>query len=150
MAKNKAKQNKLAKADDDVLKITPENKCTFCVGSKCCTYITHLIDTPRAIADFDYLLWQVSHEHVQLYKDEDGWFLLIADAPCAHLTPTGGCGIYEQRPQVCRAHTNDYCEFDATAEEGFELFFPDYESLDKYCRKRFKKWDKRFKKLAKQ
>ena len=29
-----------------------------------------------------------------------------------------------------------------------EVFFPDYASLLKYCRKRFKNWDKRFKKAT--
>ncbi|HHJ11679.1 MAG TPA: YkgJ family cysteine cluster protein [Chromatiales bacterium] len=122
------------------MKITPENKCSFCRESKCCTYVTQQIDTPRSKDDFQTLLWQVSHEGVSAYKDEDGWFLLF-DSRCSHLQPDGRCGIYEQRPWVCREHDNDYCEYDAPAEEGFELHFPDYDSLLAYCRKRFKRWD---------
>ncbi|MCW9089416.1 MAG: YkgJ family cysteine cluster protein [Gammaproteobacteria bacterium] len=123
----------------------PEQKCNLCNNSKCCTYITHQLDTPRSMSEFDVLLWQLSHQNVQAYKDEDGWFLLI-NTPCLHLQPGGGCGIYQERPQICRDHSNDYCEYDAPAEEGFELFFDGYDSLLKYCRKRFKGWDKRFKK----
>lgn len=123
------------------IEITPENKCSFCTNSKCCTYITQRIDTPRSKYDFDHLLWQVSHENVSVYKDEDGWYLLV-DARCTHLQPDGRCGIYERRPQICREHSNEYCEFDAPAEDGFELYFPTYESLLKYCKKRFKKWGK--------
>ena len=93
--------------------------------------------------DFDHLLWQTAHQHVQIYKDEDGWFLLV-NVSCKHLLPNGGCGIYETRPIVCREHSNDYCEYDAPAEEGFELFFDGYETLLEYCRTRFKSWDKRF------
>ncbi len=119
--------------------ITPENKCGFCTNSKCCTYLTQQLPTPRSKQDFDHLLWQISHENVQIYKDEDGWFLLVNN-PCKHLLPDGRCGIYDTRPQVCREHSNDYCEFDAPAEEGFELFFDSYESLLAYCRKRFKRW----------
>lgn len=121
--------------------ITPENKCSFCTNSKCCTYFTEQLATPRSKHDFDHLLWQISHDNVQIYKDEDGWFLLVNN-PCLHLHADGRCGIYETRPQVCREHSNDYCEYDEPAEEGFELFFDSYESLLKYCRKRFKRWGK--------
>ena len=89
--------------------------------------------------EFETLLWQVSHEKVSAYKDEDGWFLLF-DTTCSHLKPGGMCGIYDVRPEVCREHDNDYCEYDAPAEEGFDLYFPDYETLLAYCKKRFKKW----------
>ncbi len=123
------------------IEITPDNKCGYCTGSKCCTYITQQIDTPRSKADFELLLWQVSHEHVRLYQDEDGWFLLF-DTPCSHLLPDGRCGIYERRPQICRDYSNEWCEFDAPAEDGFKRYFPDYDSLLAYCRRRFKRWDR--------
>lgn len=123
------------------VEITSENKCGFCTGSICCTYITQKIPGPRSRHDFDELLWQLSHENVQAYKNEDGWFLLVNNR-CRHLQTDGRCGIYATRPQVCRDHTNDHCEFDAPAEDGFELFFDGYESLLKYCKKRFKSWGK--------
>ncbi len=122
--------------------ITPETKCGYCTSAKCCTYITQTVETPRSKYDFDHLLWQISHRNVQVYKDEDGWTLLV-NTPCKHLQPDGRCGIYEVRPQICREHSNDYCEFDSPSEDGFDLFFEDYEALLKYCRKRFKRWDKR-------
>ncbi len=124
---------------DKNIKITPENKCSFCTGSICCTYVTHHIDTPRSKADFLQLLWQVSHENVKLYKDDEGWVLLI-DGKCQHLQPNGDCGIYDERPDICREHDNDYCEFDAPSEEGFDLYFQNYEELLAYCKKRFKTW----------
>jgi hypothetical protein len=125
-------------------KITPQNKCSFCKGRTCCIYFTQQIDAPRSIEDFDLLLWQLSHRDTQLYKDEDGWFLLVNN-PCRHLQPNGDCGIYDQRPQVCRDHDNDDCEFDGPCgHDDFEVFFPDYESLLAYCRKRFKNWERRF------
>lgn len=127
------------------VKITPDNKCSFCKGSTCCTYFTQLIDTPRSMGDFDILLWQISHRDTQVYKDEDGWFLLVNNT-CRHLRPGGRCGVYENRPQICREHSNEDCEFDGpSGAEDFELFFPDYEALLAYCRKRFKNWDRRFK-----
>lgn len=124
--------------------ITPDNKCSFCKGSTCCSYLTQKIDAPRSIEDFDLLLWQLSHRDTQLYKDGDGWFLLVNNS-CRHLQTNGGCGIYDNRPQVCRDHDNDDCEFEGPCgADDFEEFFPDYESLLAYCRKRFKSWDRRF------
>jgi hypothetical protein len=47
------------------------------------------------------------------------------------------------RPSICRNHSNDFCEFDMPAEEGFDLSFRSYEELLGYCRKRFRGWDRR-------
>lgn len=123
--------------------LTPETKCGFCPGSKCCTYITQRIDAPRAMEDFDFLLWQISHREVEIYKDCDGWFLLF-NTTCVHLQADGRCGIYDKRPQICRDYSNDFCEFDEPAEKSFDLYFRTYEELLRYCRKRFKNWNKRF------
>lgn len=128
---------------DTSLKMTPDTKCGFCAGAKCCNYITQSIKAPRSKDDFDHLLWQLAHRNVQAYKDSDGWFLLVLTT-CNYLAPDGRCGIYETRPELCRDYSNDYCEYDSPAEEGFELFFDGYDALLAYCRKRFKNWDKRF------
>ena len=125
------------------IKVTNENKCSFCTGSICCTYVTQHLDTPRSKEDFRQLLWQVSHNNIKIYKDDDGWTLLV-EGSCQHLQIDGGCGIYEVRPEICREHTNDYCEFDAPSEDGFELYFENYHDLLKYCKKRFKSWDQLF------
>lgn len=124
---------------DPSFEITPENKCGLCTSTICCTYVTQQIDTPRSKKEFEYLLWQVSHKHVEIYQDDDGWYLLIQGA-CSHIQDDGACGIYEHRPQICRDHTNDYCEFDSPSEEGFDLYFRNYDELLKYCKKRFKHW----------
>ena len=116
------------------------DKCSRCLKSICCTYTTEALGTPRSKADFDHLLWQISHENIRIYKDDEGWYLLV-ESTCLHLQKDGRCGIYEDRPHVCRQHTNDYCEFDQPAEEGFELYFDSYPALLAYCRKRFKRWD---------
>ena len=122
--------------------LTPETKCDACPTSICCHYITQEIETPKSRYDFDFLLWQISHKGVQVYKDEGSWYLLF-ETTCRHLQKDGRCGIYEKRPQVCRDHSNDWCEMDEPLSVHWEQYFPDYESLDAYCRKRFKTWDKR-------
>ena len=115
------------------------NKCDLCSNSKCCTYVTQQIDKPRSKYDFEILLWQVSHDGVGAYKDDDGWFVMF-ETRCQHLLGDGRCDIYDDRPTICRSHSNDYCEYDAPAEDGFDLYFPDYDSLLQYCKKRFKRW----------
>ena len=62
--------------------------------------------------------------------------------PCLQLLPDGRCGIYDDRPLICRQYTNEYCEFDEDSSEGFELFFDSYDSLLSYVKKRFKTWGK--------
>ena len=121
------------------IKVTSENKCSFCTGSICCTYVTQHLDTPRSKEEFRQLLWQVSHNNIKIYKDGDGWTLLV-EGTCQHLQVNGGCGIYEDRPEICRDHSNDYCEFDSPSEDGFDLYFENYYDLLKYCKKRFKSW----------
>lgn len=118
------------------------NKCSRCINSICCTYTTEALGVaPRSKADFDHLLWQVSHQGVELYKDEGDWYLMI-QGRCEHLQPDGACAIYDERPQICRDYDNDWCEFDAPAEDGFELHFRNYAELLGYCKKRFKSWGK--------
>lgn len=124
--------------------IVPASKCGLCTGSTCCTYLTQQIDTPRSMEDFDLLLWQIAHRDTQVYKDGDGWFLLVNNS-CRHLLADGRCAIYHHRPQVCREHSTEDCEVGGPAgPEDFELFFPDYEALLAYCRERFRHWDRRF------
>ena len=40
-------------------------------------------------------------------------------------------------------HPTRWCELDEPLSKHWELYFPDYEALDEYCRKRFKTWDRR-------
>ncbi len=135
------------KVDPDSL--SSEEKCGYCTNTTCCTYITQELDTPRSMEDFDTMLWQLSHENIQLYKDEGDWYLLVNNR-CRHIRKNGRCGIYDVRPQICREHSNEDCEFNTpSGDDDFDLFFPSYEALDKYCRKRFKTWDKRWAKFAK-
>ncbi len=136
------------KTSTKTIEITAENKCSFCPGTKCCQYVTQQIDSPRKKDDFQLMLWQISHKNVEFYKDEDGWFLMFI-TPCEHLLEDSACGIYHERPQICRDYSNDYCEYDSPAEEGFELYFRTYDELLAYCRKRFKRWDKKLKKMEK-
>lgn len=125
-----------------VMELDVKNKCSQCTSSICCTYFTQSIDTPRSREDFDLLLWKISHQNVEIYKDEDGWQLQVNN-PCMHLKPDGACGIYEDRPKICRDYDNDWCEYDEPASNNLELNFRSYDELLVYCKKRFKTWASR-------
>ena len=121
------------------ISIPVDNKCSRCTGTICCTYITEAIDTPRSKTDFRHLLWQVSHQNIEIYKDDSGWYLLISGR-CQHIQDNGACGIYDDRPEICREYSNDWCEFDESAEKGFIHHFKNYQELRSYCKKRYKRW----------
>ena len=116
-----------------------EDKCSRCHNSKCCTYTTEALGDIGSKEDFDHLLWQVSHEGVEVYRSEGDWYLLI-DGKCEHLLPDRRCGIYDKRPQVCRDYDVGWCEFDESATEGFELYFRNYKELLTYCMEQFEDW----------
>lgn len=120
------------------------DKCDLCTSSFCCNYITEPIETPRSIKDFDTLLWQVSHENIHCFKDDDGWFL-VSMGKCEHLQHDGRCGIYQTRPFICREHSNVNCEYDRAQESGCEYYFKNSSELNAYCKNRFKSWENRFK-----
>ena len=115
------------------------DKCSLCHGRLCCNYITQWIETPRSKRDFEFLLWQLAHAGVRCYQDDDGWYLLI-ETRCTHLRDDGLCGIYTERPAICREYDHDWCEYDEPAEKHFKKYFPDYAALLAFCRKRFKNW----------
>ncbi|MEJ2214391.1 MAG: YkgJ family cysteine cluster protein [Gammaproteobacteria bacterium] len=121
------------------ISIPVDNKCSRCSETICCTYITEAIDTPRSKTDFRHLLWQVSHQNIEIYKDDSGWYLLISGR-CQHIQENGACGIYDDRPEICREYSNDWCEFDESAEKGFIHHFRNYQELLSYCKKRYKRW----------
>ena len=122
------------------MRLSVNGKCSRCQDSKCCTYITEpLGSAPRSKADFEHLLWQVSHAGVELYQETSGWYLLFK-GQCQHLQTDGSCAIYDQRPQICRDYDNDWCEYDQPAEDGFRRHFRNYDELLSYCRTRFKRW----------
>jgi uncharacterized protein len=116
-------------------------KCLRCQDA-CCRYLTVGIPAPRSILDFDNLIWMLHHKRTTVFKDSKGWYLLINN-PCSHLKVSGGCAIYEKRPKACREHSAKECEYDGSIEEASILYFNSSRSLEEYCKKRFKRWDKR-------
>lgn len=109
-------------APDDVL-------CFYCTG-KCCRYFALPIDTPETREDFDHLRWYLMHGKVSIFVDDEMWYLMVHNE-CEHLTDEHLCGIYGDRPQICREYTTDECEYDD--DECYELLFESAEQIREYA-----------------
>jgi Fe-S-cluster containining protein len=116
--------------------------CSAC-GGQCCNYFALQIDTPTTAEEFDNLRWYLAHKQVAIFIEGTAWYLQINN-PCQNLTPKGACGIYEQRPQICRDYgwdpsgksechgTDRPCDHDH--------FFSTREELEAYLIQKKKRW----------
>lgn len=94
--------------------------CDHCTG-KCCRYYSLQIDTPTTWDDFDTIRWFLTHGQTMIYVDDGKWYLLVL-TKCQYLRPDNRCGIYLNRPRICREYTTENCEYDTnwTFERIFE------------------------------
>ena len=51
------------------------------------------------------------HGHVSLFVEDGTWYLMV-HADCEHLQEDFRCGIYAERPGICRAYSTVDCEYD--------------------------------------
>ena len=84
--------------------------CDHCTG-RCCGYFALAIDTPESRQEFDFLRWYLLHGNCAVFVDSGNWFLQV-HGDCEHLQADRRCGIYEDRPEICRAYSNEACEYD--------------------------------------
>ena len=110
----------------------PEN-CFKC-SAKCCRYFMHQIDTPRSRGDFENIRWYLCHDKITIFVEKKIWYIHV-DTPCRQLKEDGRCGIYDNRPMICREHDPYGCEYDS--EYSADLKFTTIEELDRYIIKRF-------------
>lgn len=91
---------------------TPERvPCTEC--ARCCRYLGVGINaptTPRLATD---VLWYLYHENVSVYRDEQAEWSVLFETRCKNLQGDLRCGVYEQRPHICRSFDNTGCEVNA-------------------------------------
>lgn len=92
-----------------VLRDTPRLvECTEC--GRCCTYVGVGINpptTPRLASD---VLWYLYHAQVYVYVDGDGEWSVLFETRCRNLGAELRCGIYAERPHICRSFDNRGCE----------------------------------------
>ncbi|MCA8985994.1 MAG: YkgJ family cysteine cluster protein [Planctomycetaceae bacterium] len=107
--------------------------CDFCTA-KCCHYFALPIETPDTREELENLRWYMLHEDVSIFVDEGTWYLMVHNK-CQKLRPDNLCGIYENRPQICRDYSTDNCEY---AGDGcYDQLFETPEQIWEYTEARF-------------
>lgn len=109
---------------------TQESLCSRCTAL-CCRYFALQIDTPKDPPDFDDIRWYLAHESVHVFIEDGDWYLAI-QTRCTHLLEDNRCGIYEDRPQICREFSTDNCDYHQEA-YGFDQYFTAPEQLEAYA-----------------
>ena len=91
--------------------------CTSC--GRCCTYVSVGINEPTKVRYASDILWYLYHESVSVYLDGDGEWSVVFETRCRNLRSDLLCGVYEQRPIVCRDFDNTTCEVNSTGGRTF-------------------------------
>jgi Fe-S-cluster containining protein len=84
--------------------------CDFCTA-KCCRYFALPMDSPTDEQDWQFIRWFLMHDAATAFKEDKNWYLLV-HTKCKHLQADNRCGIYDQRPQICRDYTTKDCEYE--------------------------------------
>ncbi len=103
--------------------------CDHCTG-KCCRYFSLPIDSPTTWDDYDAIRWYLAHEKVMIYVEKGTWYLLVMTR-CHFLRSDNRCGIYFNRPKICREYKTNNCEYDS--DWSFERIFETPEQLWEYA-----------------
>jgi Fe-S-cluster containining protein len=103
--------------------------CDFCTG-KCCRYFSLPIDTPTTWDEYDTIRWYLAHGRTMIYREQGQWYLLVMTR-CSYLRADDRCGIYLNRPKICRDYSTANCEYDD--EWSFELVFETPEQIWEYA-----------------
>jgi Fe-S-cluster containining protein len=84
--------------------------CSYCTAL-CCRYFSLPIEMPKTWKEFDTIRWFMMHGTVSVYVDDGTWYLCVY-ADCKHLEADNRCGIYDDRPRICRNYSTRDCEYD--------------------------------------
>ena len=109
----------------------PLVECTSC--GKCCTYVSVEVNPPNSVKRATDMLWYLYHQNVSLYRDGDDEWSVVFETRCRNLQDDLLCGVYEHRPEICRAFDNRTCEIN-DPEGGLAITTPD--ELMAYLRER--------------
>lgn len=110
----------------------PNEQCLDC-QAQCCRYFALPIDAPEDMGDFDDIRWYLLHEGVSVFVDEGDWYIQI-NSRCTALRDDHLCGIYEDRPKICRKYKSKDCEF-AEPEGEHELLLETPQQCIEYAEK---------------
>ena len=83
-------------------------ECTDC--GRCCTYVGVGVNPPTSPRHATDILWYLYHEGVYVYVDGEGEWSVHFETRCRNLGPEQRCGVYVERPHICRTFDNRTCE----------------------------------------
>lgn len=105
--------------------------CEQCVAL-CCRYFAFAIEKPDTKRDFEDLRWYMLHEDTLIFVEKGEWYIQI-NRPCRALLPDNRCGIYENRPTICREYKTDACDWHGT-EYDYDHLFTEPEQIDAFAK----------------
>ncbi len=114
--------------------------CDQCVAL-CCRYFAFAIDKPKTRRDFEDLRWFILHEDCILFVEDGDWYIQI-NRKCKALLPDNRCGIYENRPSICREYTTEGCDWHGD-EYDYDELFTEPEQIETYMKEFLAKQRKR-------
>ena len=86
--------------------------------------------TRRTWDEFDTIRWYLAHGQTVIYVEKGQWYILVMTR-CQYLRRDNRCGIYLNRPKICREYTTDHCEYDHGW--SFEKIFETPEQIWEYA-----------------
>ena len=107
--------------------------CDKC-SALCCRYIALPIDNPEDARDFDNIRWYLLHENIVVFIEKKQWYVGVF-AKCKQLQEDNRCGIYLDRPRICRSYTTDNCDWHG-GEYDYEQLFTSADQLREYAEKK--------------
>jgi Fe-S-cluster containining protein len=106
-----------------------QSLCDQCVAL-CCRYYAFEIDKPRTHRDFEDLRWYLFHGDTIIFIEAARWYVQVNRA-CKALLPDNRCGVYENRPTICRGYTTGSCDWHGDDYDYDELF-TEPEQIERY------------------
>jgi uncharacterized protein len=88
--------------------LDPSVVCPPC--GKCCRYVSVGIESPSSVGRVSTIIYLLYHRTLSVYLSHDGQWFLLVPTECENLRPNGLCGVYEDRPFICREYDVDGCE----------------------------------------
>lgn len=119
--------------------------CEQCVAL-CCRYYAFEIDKPTTKRDFEDLRWYILHEDTIIFVEEGHWYVQV-NRPCKALLPDNRCGVYENRPTICRAYTTKACDWHGD-DYDYEQLFTEPDQIQRYAGEYFAAKRKRRRRTA--
>lgn len=108
-----------------------DSLCNQCVAL-CCRYFALALDKPETMRDFEDMRWYILHEDASIFVEDGEWYLQI-NRKCRALLPDNRCGIYDNRPTICRGYKTDGCDWHADAYD-YDHVFTDPEQIQRFAK----------------